>query len=166
MAPGLLRVRHPPAGQRVGDVAGVAKLADQLAGRQPGGYCASAASVPHRIGCDLVHGEDQVSGCGGWKAGIPCPVGDELADAAQISVIPEYLGARRWRRKRQGAAFRHAAWPFVARARLVRVGTGDQRMRPARVRQDRVRQGCGIIRAQDLGAGGGERKVNQSLVPG
>jgi hypothetical protein len=87
-----------PAGERIGYVARVVDLAQEVVGVGPDGQRAITAAVDDRVGDRFGDGQFQIVETFVCQAGCARVVEGEMPGLDQLRGIEVKLGARRWRR--------------------------------------------------------------------
>jgi hypothetical protein len=93
----------PVPGERIGDLAGVGYLADDLFSRSPDLHGSAAISVAQGVAGELADSEHQVGDARWREPGTLGPAGDEAANWAQVVTVVQRLGVRGGR----GSAWLH-----------------------------------------------------------
>jgi hypothetical protein len=84
--------RGPVPGERIGDLAGVSYLADDLFSGLPNLHHSAAVSVAQGVGGELADGEHQIREARRCEPGTLGSAGDETANRAQVVTVAQRLG--------------------------------------------------------------------------
>jgi hypothetical protein len=86
-----------PAGERIGDLAGVVDLAQQVVGVGPDGQRAMTAAMDDRVGDRFGDGQFQILEPFVGQAGCARVAEGEMPGPDQVPSIEAKVGGRRWR---------------------------------------------------------------------
>jgi hypothetical protein len=164
MAAGCVRGRAVPAGERIGDVAAVLDLADQLIPRGPDRQDTALIGVADSVRGKLAHREDQVRNPVRRKAkagGVP---GGECAWRSQVGPVGQGRGPVR--RPGQGAVTLLGNQAGTVPRAVPGVSlTDEHRVGALGGPDDAGVEPRAVVGAKDADRNSGERQVDQGLMP-
>src|SRR2546423_3596994 len=157
--------RRSVPGERIGEVASVGHLADELSLGLPDLECSAAVRVAHGVGRELADGDDQVGDARLCEPGTCGPAGDEAANRAQVVRVAQRLGVYGRAGKSPVTSRRNVRRPQVADAGCGLAVLDDGRMRAYRIGDDRSGKPGAVVRADNGNEAVAESQVDERLVP-